>query len=934
MSSLSSCSDSRAFARLAALNPTATTDVNTIVANTPAERPAQNSSLSNGAAAGTLEERTFVLLKPNAVKNSLVAQISKRLQQRGLVLVTMKLIKPGSELAQKHYAPIEGTPAYQDLALELAPGPAIAMLWSGADAIHAVQTLLGDADPSVALPGTVRGDFDLAIAGSLAEAAESKEEACRLQSLWFEPKELSEASKSAAKKQSSSNPAAGGGRHVVINSPSPHNEVKDLCTGKSAVVHERFYLTTAIFYANGPPHMGHAYEGILADVITRYHRAYGREVYFLTGSDEHGQKIADTAKDQGIEPIELCDQCVMKFKALNERLLISNDSYVRTSSKEHKAAAQRYWKMALEKGDIYLGVYEGWYNVREETFVTESEAALTDYKDSVSGKPLKKMEEQSYFFRLSKYREAIIEWVQKRASVVPEARRNEVLARLRDDLNDLSISRTTFSWGIEVPDDYKHVMYVWFDALTNYISAIGWPDGPLSKFWPANCHLIGKDISWFHCVIWPALLLSMGAPLPSTVLAHGFVHGGDGNKMSKSLGNVVFPSDVLDRHCVDAMRYFMVRDVPFGGDLTFSEDALILRHNSDLCDTFGNLVNRGLKLCEKDFGGVVPDALPEVVLELDTLRKETEAAYASYSLHSAMEIAVSALFKANKYVTDVEPWHLPKGDPKKAAIVRTLLELIYALTHFLQPVLVEGAKQVFEKLATPPVTIASLSANFINLKPGTKTTAGEVLYQKAESAAAVERIEREAVEKKRKAEAAAQKKAAKAAAAAGESQSELSKLDLRVGRILAVVKHPEADSLYIEEIDLGDTKPRQVVSGLVKHMTPDQMQGKLVVCLANIKPEKLRGVESQAMVLCGFPASGSPAELVQPPADCSPGTRVVFEGHDAQPERQLNPKKKVFANLKPNFNISDERIARFDQLPFNTPNGPCRVATIAGGTIG
>ena len=406
----------------------------------------------------------------------------------------------------------------------------------------------------------------------------------------------------------------------------------------------RFYITTAINYANGPPHMGHAYEAIIADVIARYHRAYGREVHFLTGADEHGQKIADTAagKDPPIKPIELCDRHVAQFQALDKTLSADFDGYVRTTSDAHKRIAQRLWTKCVDQGGVYLGNYVGWYNVREETFVTETDAAANDFKDPMSGVPLKKMEEPSYFFKLSDYQQRLLDHIAAHPEfIMPKERRNEVLERLAVPLMDLSVSRTTFDWGIACPGDTPgHVMYVWFDALSNYISGIGYDPlaadpskaSALAKFWPANVHLIGKDIIWFHCVIWPAILMCAGCPLPKTILAHGFVHGADGKKMSKSLNNVVDPYDVLQRFSVDSFRFFLVRDAPFGGDVTFSETALALRHNAELADTFGNLVHRSLALCLKYCGGKVPDvaAAPSVV-DVGALRAATEAAVARTS---------------------------------------------------------------------------------------------------------------------------------------------------------------------------------------------------------------------------------------------------------------------------------------------------------------
>jgi len=328
-----------------------------------------------------------------------------------------------------------------------------------------------------------------------------------------------------------------------------------------------YYITTAINYTNGPAHIGHAYEAATSDVLARYHRLLGdQSVYFLTGTDEHGQKIANTAADMGKQPIEICDKYVSGFKVLNQRMLISNDDFIRTTTDRHKRTARELWKKCSAAGDIYLDKYSGWYNVKEETFVTDSEAALLDYKCPNSGQPLKRVEEASYFFRMSKYKDRLVQHIQDNAEFIqPEAHRNQILARLKaDDLRDLSISRTTFTWGISVPDgfDEKHVMYVWLDALSNYLTGVNGlgvnDDGSiqgLECFWPANVHIIGKDILWFHAVIWPCLLMSAGIPLPKTIFAHGFVNDKEGKKMSKSLGNVVDPHDMLDKFEVDTFRW-------------------------------------------------------------------------------------------------------------------------------------------------------------------------------------------------------------------------------------------------------------------------------------------------------------------------------------------------------------------------------------------
>ena len=484
--------------------------------------------------------------------------------------------------------------------------------------------------------------------------------------------------------------------------------------------------------------------------------------------------------------------------------------------------------------------------------------------------------------------------------------------------------------------------------------------------WPSRCHLIGKDIIWFHCVIWPAILLACGIALPRAVLAHGFVHGADGLKMSKSLGNVVDPYDVLKRFSVDAFRYFLVRDSPFGGDVTFSEDAMKLRYEGELADTYGNLVNRGLTLCDKFCGSVVPEEAAEQIWSVAALVASVEAAFAAYALHTALEKVMGALNDANKYVTDAEPWHMKEGDPKRRVVVRTVLEAVYVCTHLLQPYLVQAAPKVFAQLATPPVPISSLGATLDHLTPGTKTVAptkGDVLFQKegaaaggakgggkeakGDKAAASKEAQDKARAEKAARTAALQAKQAEQRAAAKEAKEggggggggggdevPVSKLSLVVGAIVSVEKHPSADALYVEQVDLGEASgPRQVVSGLVKYVPMDQMAGRKVVVVANMKPSKLKGVESQAMVLCAFSGDGGAAELLAPPEGCAPGDKVSVEGAAGEAEAVLNPKKKQWEAIQPHLATDAAGLAAYKGKPFQTAKGPVRAATLCGCTI-
>ena len=700
---------------------------------------------------------------------------------------------------------------------------------------------------------------------------------------------------------------------------------------------ETFCVTTAINYANGAPHMGHAYEAVSADVIARYHRAYGRDVLFQTGSDEHGQKIADAAAAAGREPVDLCDAHVALFRALNAKIRVSNDVYNRTTSETHKKACCELFSRSKKAGDIYLDTYEGWYNVREETFVTDADAEAAEYKDPVSGKPLTKMSEESYFFRQSRYQKKLLEHIETHPEFIqPARRRNEILARLREDeLRDLSVSRTTFDWGIPVPDAPGHVLYVWFDALTNYLTGTGWPanaqnDDFSDSHWPADVHIIGKDIIWFHCVIWPCMLWSAGLPLPTTVFGHGFVMAADGQKMSKSIGNVVDPMDVLERYSSDTFRYYLMRGGVYGSDIPFSEAALVLTHNSDLADVLGNLVHRATNLCAKNCGGVVPaidESEIEPVVDVPLLRAHSEMAMRAFETHKACELAINAVKDANKYLTESAPWAV-KGEgaeKRKAVIIRSVLEAAYVAAHFLAPVIPDAVEAIFAKLGTPATPIWRLKRT-ANLRSGATVAVGDILFAKHETEGEAEK--KDSKKEKAKAPAPPLKKAAPANAA-----TDVSRLCMKVGTVTKVWRHPDAEKLYVELIDVGDASgPRQVVSGLVDHVPETEMLGKRVVVVANMKPSKMRGVESFAMVLCGTSGNGK-VEPVAPPVSAPNGAIVHCAAFPGSPDDVLNPKKKVFEAVSGDFSVLADGVAAYKGSPLETGGEPCRLPTLREGTI-
>jgi len=479
---------------------------------------------------------------------------------------------------------------------------------------------------------------------------------------------------------------------------------------------DRQYLTTAIHYTNGWPHIGHAYENTVTDVQARYHRLAGRNVMFMTGTDEHGMKIAASAAAADMDPLDLCTKYSNGFKGLNERLSIANDKYIRTTDATHKSVAQQLWEKCSH--DIYLSEYEGYYLVREERYVTEREAKEWNFKDPVSGVELKKSKEESFFFKQSKYQHAVIDHLKSNPDfIAPEQYRTEILTRLESDpLEDLCVSRTSFSWGIPVPNNPKHVMYVWYDALTNYISGVDIfnPQSERLPFWPANAHVIGKDILWFHAVIWPCMLMSAGISLPNRIAVHGFILDSEGKKMSKSLGNVIDPHDLLDKYPSDSIRWYMCNSV-YGLDFKFSTDQLEDYHRADLGNNLGNLVSRAVALS----AGAVPDVpsydslekpfnIEETIGQLDTL-------FLNQQIGEAANLVRQRTSDTNKWLADSAPWAV-KDDPiAKATSIRIALEAVYVLAHFWAPFTPIAAGVVFDKVGQEPVHLSKLRPGFDNL---------------------------------------------------------------------------------------------------------------------------------------------------------------------------------------------------------------------------
>ncbi|HXG79124.1 MAG TPA: methionine--tRNA ligase [Methyloceanibacter sp.] len=512
-----------------------------------------------------------------------------------------------------------------------------------------------------------------------------------------------------------------------------------------------YYITTAISYPNDAPHIGHAYEAIATDALARFRRLQGRDVFFLTGTDEHGIKMLQTAKAQGITPAELADRNTPKFREMVRVLNCSNDDFIRTREERHKLACQELWRRMQAAGDIYLDIYAGWYSVRDEAYYDESELKQgpDGSKLSPQGTPVEWVEEESYFFRLSAYQDKLLRHYEEHPEFIgPETRANEVKSFVRGGLQDLSISRTTFDWGIKVPGDPKHIMYVWVDALTNYLTGVGFPDEnspAFRKYWPADVHIIGKDIIRFHAVYWPAFLMSAGVAPPKRVFGHGFLYN-RGEKMSKSLGNVVDPFTLAKDYGVDQLRYFLLREVPFGQDGNYSREAIVQRINADLANDLGNLAQRSLSMIAKNCDGRVPKpgaltkADEAILAAADGALARVEQAIEEFAIHRALEIVWALIADANRYFAGEEPWAHKKSNPER---MRTILyvtaEVLRQIAIMVQPVMPAGAGKLLDQLAVPAGArdFAALGGKG-RLQPGTAVPPPEPVfprYLEAESGA-------------------------------------------------------------------------------------------------------------------------------------------------------------------------------------------------------
>ncbi len=641
---------------------------------------------------------------------------------------------------------------------------------------------------------------------------------------------------------------------------------------------QTYYITTAIDYPNAKPHIGHAYEKIVADLLARWHELNGEDVFLLTGTDEHGQKIEKAAKEASKTPKQFVDEMSGYFTQLCDKLNVRYNNFIRTTDKKHVKTATEIWTKVFDKGLIYKGTYSGLYCTGCEAFYTEKD--VPDGLCPVHQKAVENLSEESYFFKLSQFQQQLIQHFERHPEFIqPESRRNEILNRLKEPLKDLSVSRTTFKWGIPVPQDKKHVIYVWFDALINYLSGISYPTTKYQKYWPPQCHIIGKDIAWFHTVIWPAILSAAELPLPKTVYCHGWLTV-NGQKMSKSLGNVIDPAHLAETYGADPLRYALLREVPAGEDGDFSENILVDRNNSDLADALGNLLQRTSVLVHKNFHGNIPicgkqtDKEKELEEAIPDVAKLSELIH-TYKWHHVIEQIWYYIGRCNKYVNDTEPWKQTNDPDRLATILYTLVEHLRIISILVWSIIPSSAEKIANQLGQE---ISKLKdAKFRKTTKGVLTQP-EILFKKMEI----------------------------------KKEDPFSLLNLQVAHIANVAPHPNADKLYVLTLDVGTDETRQLVAGMKPYYKPEQLAGKHIVFISNLKPANIRGIESNGMMLAAE-KDGIVKVLEAPEAHA--GDQVFVEGITPKKEQMtIEDFQKIKLTTK-------NKIAVYGDKPLKTHKG-------------
>jgi len=642
---------------------------------------------------------------------------------------------------------------------------------------------------------------------------------------------------------------------------------------------KKFYITTPIYYVNAEPHIGSSYTTIVGDILARYKRMLGYEVFYLTGTDEHGQKIAQAAREKGVEPQVLCDELAQKFKDLWKDLNITNDYFIRTTDENHMRTVQYFVSRMLENGDVYKGTYEGWYCVPCETYWNEDELEHDEHGHNLCPscrREVQVIKEENYFFRLSKYTEPLLKHFQDNPEFVePDFRKNEMLKILESGLKDLSITRTTLKWGIPMPKDPEHVIYVWVDALINYISAIGYPDNMdnFNKWWPADVHLIGKEINRFHSLIWPAMLMSVGLPLPKKVFAHGWLTV-NGQKISKSLGNAIDPREYVKKYGNDVVRYYLVRDIVFGKDGDFSEENLVKRLNSDLANDYGNLLHRTLAMIVKHFSSIVPgiSSLEEIdkslISEYEKTKEEYISLMDSYKITDALDRLWQFIGYLNKYFDETRPWVLAKEGNKErlGTVLSLVVESTLKVATLVSPVMPDSSKEVYSRLGISSDFSEIYLTGWEHLKDR-KILHGEPLFKKFEKGKEEKFMEKEQI--KGQAETKVENVV---------TMSDLididyfKKVDLRVAKILEAEKVEKSEKLVKLQIDLGELGRRQIVAGIAQFYKPEELVGRLIIVVANLKPAKLMGLESNGMLLAA--KKNDKLKLLTVSDEIEPGAKI------------------------------------------------------------